>query len=243
MKQKADLDKLLNLGWTRQTNTTSSIGELDLPMLSCHTTVLPEFLALYGEPGRYHEAGDLTGVCFYSYDREFDGIHGLFNAIYHQDEKLLALYRQRFAGVRIFISPDYSQFGDVHTIENAYRLFKTAVVSIWLTNELHGVVIPNITGASGPLTKLLLASLHDCSVVAFSTKGHMNSRAEKEQLRELIRLTVDTLSLQSILVYDTCGDDDQVMRIFEYALAKGINVAIPDNTLKNRNRQRKAVLR
>lgn len=30
------------------------------------------------------------------------------------------------------------------------------------------------------------------------------------------------------------------MRIFKYALAKGINVVIPDNTLKERNKQRKA---
>lgn len=240
MKQKADLDKLLNLGWTRQTNTTSSTSNLDLPMLSCHTTVFPEFLALYGEPGRYHETKDLTGVCFYSYDREFDGIHGLFNAIYHQDEKLLARYKQRFAGVKIFISPDYSQFGDVHTIENVYRLFKAAVVSIWLVNELHAVVIPNITEANETLLNLLLASLQDCSVVAVSTKGHMASQRERERLKKLIRTTVDTLSLKSIVVYDTCGDDDQVMRIFEYALAKGINVVIPDNTLKERNKQRKA---
>lgn len=239
MKHKQNLSKMLNLSWTKLTNTTPATGQWDLPMLSCNTSIIPTFLALYGEPGHYQENGSLTGVCFYSYDAEFDGVHGLYEAIYHDDQRQLEYYQRRFAGVKIFISPDYSQFGDIHNIENVYRLFKAAIVSLWLTNELHAVVIPSITGASENILQLLLASLHNCSVVAFSTKGHMNSSTERERLARMIRITVDTLELNSIVVYDCCGDNEQVLDVFSYAVRQGIHVLIPDNTLKRRNRQRK----
>lgn len=82
----------------------------------------------------------------------------------------------------------------------------------------------------------VLEGLRECSVVAFSTKGYINNAEEREILKKAIEMTVDTLHLKKIIVYDVCKTDEKAMAIFEYAIQKGIDVFIPDNILKNRNK-------
>ena len=139
-----DLKKLLNLQYLRLTNKTYSVGKHDLPELRCDTEVLPDFIALYNHPADYNKTPN-TAVAFYLYDDTFDGIDGLYNAIYYKDEKLLKKFKERFKGVKFFIAPDYSQLGDLDDIENHYRIKKARVVALWLTFELGAIVIPNIT--------------------------------------------------------------------------------------------------
>lgn len=230
----ADLRKRLNLSYLKYTNKTHSAGVHDLPCLSCNTEVLPDYIALYGQPSTYHTTS-LTGVGFWQYDDEFDGIHGLYNAIYYNETKLLDDYRKRFEGVRIFFTPDYSQFGDVDDLEEHYRLKKARVVGIWLAMELGAVVIPFITVPTPASVDFALDGLEDCSVVAFSTKGYVRDEQEKSILKEIVRLTVDTLNLKTIIVYDVCKDDSAVSEIFAYAIERGIKVHVPLNTLKERN--------
>ena len=129
-KPGKELTKLLNLNYTKFSNRTKSVGENDFPELICKTKVYPDYLALYSETSKYHET-DFTCVCFYQYDDEFDGKDGLFNAIYYGVEERLKYFKKRFEGVRFVITPDQSELGDVHRIENDYRIFKSRIIGLW----------------------------------------------------------------------------------------------------------------
>lgn len=170
----------------------------------------------------------------------FDGQNGLWAAIYYGNEKQLQRFKERFAGVRFFISPDYSQLGDVSDIENHHRILRARVVSIWLTTEVGAVVIPLVTFPTLESIDFALDGLEDCEVVAFSTKGSMDDPNKIEILAESVRYTVNRLShLRAIVVYDVCMDDKKAAEVFSYAAEQGIEVVIPPNKLKLRN----AVLR
>lgn len=229
-----DLRRKLNLGYLEYTNKTHASGIHDLPALACDTQVLPDFIALNSQPSTFHTT-PLTAVGFWLYDDEFDGIHGLFNAIYYKEEKLLAKYRERYKGVKIFFTPDYSQFRDVDDIEEHYRLKKARVVGLWLALEMGAVVIPFVTVPTPASVDFALDGLEDCHVVAFSTKGYVNNPLERDILKQIVRLTVDKLDLCAIVVYDVCKDNAAVDDIFAYARACGIKIVVPMNTLKARN--------
>lgn len=64
----------------------------------------------------------------------------------------------------------------------------------------------------------------------------MDDPAENQRLRANIRLTVDKLpKIKTIVAYDVCGTNDATLDTFSYATEKGIEIIIPDNTLKERN--------
>jgi hypothetical protein len=236
-RSQRDLRRLLNLNYLSLTNQTYATGEFDFPVLYCTTKIVPDYLALYNQPGFYHRTA-LTGVCFYIYDPVFDGIHGLFNAIYYDDKKLLAYYKERFKDVSFFISPDYSQFGDLQKVENLIRLWKARVVTLWFIVELHAVAIPNITYISEDSFPLFFSGIERCEVVAFSTKGHVRYAAERSLLKAAVKYAVDHLPLKTIIVYSVCGKDETTLRLFQYAINKGVQVVIPNNSLRERNRGR-----
>lgn len=235
-----DLEKACCLNYLRLTNKTHAVGRWGLPELICTTEVYPDFIALFGQPGLYHHTS-LTAVGFWQYDEVFDGIDGLFNAIYYNDQELLDWYQRRFEGVRIFFTPDYTQFGDVDELEMLYRLKRARIVGLWLAIELHAVVIPFITVPTSADTGVALQGLENCTVVAFSTKGYATHPEELEEIKEMVRQTVETLHPEAIVVYDVCGDNSVVEATFEYAIEQGIKVIVPRNTLKDRNTLRKEV--
>ena len=242
MKSRQTLSKLLNFSYLNYTNRTHSCGVKDLPALYCKTEVYPDFLALYSEPKLYHKT-DRTAVCFYQFDSVFDGKRGLFEAIYHDDTARLSYFKKRFEGVKFIIAPDYSEFGDIHVIENEYRLFKARIVALWFIVEINAIVIPNISFPTERSAEFALDGYEECSVVAISTKSHLQSPVEYERLLWKIRYTVDHLELKAIVVYDACSSDDKAIECFTYAISKGIDVIIPDNTLKSRNAaHKKAVM-
>lgn len=226
-------EKLL-LHYLKYTNTTTLSGEFDLPEMHCHTKVLPDYIALFSQTCDYHKT-PFTAVAFFNYDIAFDGQHGLYNAIFYNNKRDLEKYKKRLKGVRFAIMPDCSQCGDVDHIENLYRLKKARVISIWMTQELGICVIPLITFPNLKYLSWVLEGLHDCSVVAFSTKGCVGDSHEKSVLMEAVRITVETLKLNSILVYDVCKDLHAVEEIFDYAKQKGVEVHCPPNMLKERN--------
>ena len=242
MKSRKTLRKLLNVNFLNYTNKTYSCGEKDLPALYCKTEVYPDFLALYSEPRLYHKT-DMTGVCFYQFDSVFDGKRGLFEAIYHDDAARLEYFKRRFKDVKFIIAPDYSEFGDIHVIENEYRLFKARVVAIWFMVEIGAVVIPNITFPTERSASFALNGYEECEVVAMSTKSHLQDPAEYERLLWKIRYTVDNLKLKCIVVYDVCGSNEKVLECFSYAISNGVKIIIPDNTLKARNASRKKAVK
>ena len=209
-------------------------GDFDLPEMHCHTKVLPDYIAVYQQPSDYHHT-PFTAVSSFSYDDTFDGQHGLYNAIYYDNKRDLERFKKRFSGVRFAIAPDCSQCGDVDHIENLNRLKRSRIISLWMNQEMGISVIPLITFPNLKHLGWVLEGLNDCSVVAFSTKGCVGDLNEKKILTEAVKITVDTLNLRAILVYDVCKDNSAVDEIFAYACEKGIEVKVPSNMLKERN--------
>ena len=216
---------------------TPTSGWLDMPKMYCKNITNIDYIALYTEPGKYHKTPN-TVISFYNYDIKFDDIDGLFNAIYHNIEELQDWYKDRFEGCTIFISPDYSECGDVHMIENLYRIYKARVVSIWLTMECNALVIPNITYSNRNMFGFMLLGLEEVETVAFGTKGNIDDIEEKELLIDAIKYTVDNLhNLKTIIVDSSCNYDETIYDVFEYATINNINVIIPSNTLQLRNKE------
>lgn len=233
MRRKS-IKELLNLNFVDYTNQTYYLGKYDLPYIKCTIGEDLDYLALFSEVKDYHKT-DKTGVCFYQYDNVFDGICGIFNAIYYNDVSLLKFYKERFKDVNYFIAPDYSQVGDAPVVECLYRYFKSRVVSLWLTLEVGAAVIPNITYGRRESFTDMLVGMDDCNVVAFSLKGSMQDIEQKSLLLEAIKYTVDHLNLESIVVYSVSTNNDKVYELFKYAIKKGIKIIIPENSLKSRN--------
>ncbi len=229
-----ELERLLNYSFLSLTNKTVSCGKKDLPALYCNTEVYPDFLALSSERGLYKKT-NRTGICFYEFDKDFDGKSGLFESIYHDDKRRLEYFKRKFAGVKFVISPDYSEFGDIQMIENEYRLFKSRIVALWFIVEIGAIVIPNISFPTERSASFALDGYEECSVVAISTKSHLQNKEEYERLLWKIHFTVDKLNLKAIVVYDVCSDNENALKCFSYAIGKGIEIIIPDNTLKARN--------
>lgn len=235
MKTKENLISLLNLSYLNFTNKTVSKGDMDLPAINCNIKMFPDYIALYSETGLYHKT-ERTAVGFFEYDSDFDGKNGLFWAIYYNVEERLDYFKKRFYGVKYVIVPDFSELGDIHSIENTYRLFKGRLVGLWFMFEIGAVVIPNITFPTKESCNFALSGYENSSVVLFSTKGHMDEPEENQRLRENIRLTVDKMpKIKTIIVYDICSTNDATLDTFSYAISKGIEIIIPNNTLKLRN--------
>lgn len=235
MQNREHLMQLLNLSYLSLTNRTVSRGSMDLPAINCNVSELPDYIALYSERGLYQKT-DHTAVAFFQFDEEFDGKYGLFWAIYYNVEDRLLYFKERFKNVKYVIIPDFSELGDIHKVENIYRLFKGRIVGLWFIFEIGAIVIPNITFPTAESIDFALDGYEDCSVAAISTKGHMQNPIKTMRLKENIRLTVDKLTnLKKIVVYDVCGTNDATLDVFSYANEKDIEIIIPDNTLKKRN--------
>lgn len=238
MRKKKNLKKLLNLGFLDYTNLTSKCGELDMPYIRCKEIPYIDYLATYSQPSTYFYSQN-TCVTFFEYDKFFDGLYGLWNAIYYDVKELQDFYIERFQGVKYFIAPDYSKCGDVSEIENYHRQFRSRIVSIWLSINLNAVVIPLVSCANEIGMKYMLNGLEECTVVAFNAKGPMGDPKQLDIFIQSIRYTVDNLlDLQKIIVYSASSNDEKILKIFDYAIKMGIDVVVPDNMLQMRNRLR-----
>lgn len=239
VRMPEDMCHLLNYNILKLLNRAQRCGPLDMPELHCDTRVFPDYLALYSQKSLYHTS-PMTAVCFYSFDIEFDGRNGLFWAIYFDDKKRLDYFKKRFENIKFFISPDYSVFGDIHKMENLYRIFRARIVALWFSLELHAVVIPNASYVGQESFSIYFSGLEKCSVIAMSAKSHIRYASERKLFEAAIRYAVDNLPLKAIIVYSACGKDETCLKSFSYALDHGVKVIIPDNTLRNRNMQRRA---
>lgn len=210
------------------------LTEYDLPVHHCNPEVYPDFMALNSEPAQYRIT-PLTAVAFYTFDRSFDNIDGLYNAIYYGDKKLLSKYESRYKGVAFVIAPDYSMFDDIWRYENEYRLFKIRIIMLWFVLVIKAVVIPNVPYLATNKLPLYLSGFEDCTVMCFSTKGHVRSAKDRRRIRDNVKYAVDTFPLKTILVYSVCGKDSTSLDLFDYALSKGVDVRIIDNTMRRQN--------
>ena len=140
MKKNINLIRLLNLNYLMLANRTTTCGEMDLPAINCNVSVFPDYIALYSQKSLYRKT-ERTAVAFFQFDQDFDGKYGLYWAIYHNVEDRLAYFKDRFKGVKYVIIPDFSELGDIHKIENNYRLLKGRIVGLWFMFEIGAVVI------------------------------------------------------------------------------------------------------
>ena len=226
----------MNLGFLDYTNLTPKYGELDMPYIRCEVVPKIDYLATYSQPSTYHHS-PFTCLSFFEYDVFFDGLYGLWNAIYYGVLELQQSYIDRFQGIHYFITPDYSKCGDIPGIENEHRQFRSRIVGIWLAINLHAIVIPLVSCANKSSMKYMLDGMDDCNVVAFNAKGPMGDPKQMVIFQEAIQYTVDRLSkLQSIIVYSSSPDTAKVRSYFQYAIDAGIEIQIPDNMLQTRNR-------
>ncbi len=238
MKRKKNLKKLLNMNFIDYTNLTPKCGEFDMPFIKCTKIPKVDYLATYSQPSTYFKTEN-TAVCFFEYDLLFDGLYGLWNAIYYGVEELQEEYVKRFQGVKVFIAPDYSKLGDSCEIENKHRQFRSRIVGIWLSVNLHAIVVPLVSVANRSGMKTMLDGMQKCTVVAFNAKGAMGDAGQLPIFMDSIRYAVDNLpELQEIIVYSASPNKEKVLQVFEYAINKGISIQIPDNMLQSRNRLR-----
>ncbi len=236
MRKKKNLKKLLNLNFLDYTNITTKYGDLDMPYVKCQAIPNIDYMATYSQPSTYfHSPG--TCVSFFEYDLHFDGIKGLWNAIYYDDKDLQNFYINRFHDVKYFVAPDYSKCGDIPEVENYHRQFRSRIVSIWLTMNLNAIVIPLVSCANATGMQYMLDGMQDCTVVAFNAKGPMGDPKQLPIFIQSIKYAVDHLpNLQVIFVYTSSPNTAKILKIFQYAIESGIDVRIPDNMLQARNR-------
>lgn len=234
-----DIKKLLNINIVNLLNSTISTGEEDFPKLKNYYCADPNYLVLYQERAKYKSQPNNV-ICFYSYDLKFDGINGLFNAIYYDDKPLLKEFKGRFNGCKYFIAPDFSQVRTLSEIENKYRYFKMDIVSLWLTLEMNAMVYPNVTFHSRESFKYMLVGYEECEVVAISCKGLLKRKEDRNLLVDAVKYTVDYLkkNLKMIIVYSVSKSDEKIFELFEYATINNIKVVIPPNTLQIQNKRR-----
>ena len=236
IKVEKDLKKLLNLNHLKYTNKTVCCGELDFPEILCDMKEYPDYIALYNQPKDYHRT-DHTCVGFYNFDNEMDGQHGLYNAIKYDNKKDLEFFKKRFAGVRYFMMPDYSIFGDVQAYVNHNRMGIAREVSIWLTMENDSIVIPNLAAGSTKDFKYMFDGYERVKVAGISTKSKLTDKPNRDLLQLTINEAIDRMPcLETFIVYDVSAENKDANLLFEKAIDLGIKVIIPDNSLKIRNR-------
>ena len=236
VKEQRDLKRKLNYNHLRLTNKTICCGELDLPEIQCNLQELPDYIALYSQPSDYHRT-NRTAVSFYDYDNKMDGQHGLYNAIKYDNKRDIEFFKKRFQGVKIFFMPDYSVFGDIQAYENHHRMGRAREVALWLTMENNSIVIPNIAAGSRKDFNYMFDGYEKVKVAGISTKSKLPKREDRELLQETINEALVRMpSLKTFIVYDISADNKDADIMFREAREKGIEVVIPDNSMKIRNR-------
>ncbi|MCR5308048.1 MAG: DUF4417 domain-containing protein [bacterium] len=220
--------KKYGIYYTEITNQSKVDGDDEIPVLPCFLDEAPDYLCLYGNPADYNKTNK-TCLCFYEYDYEFDGINGLFNAIYYKDKKLLDFYKHRFEKVRFVIEPDYSQVRNIEVIEKKYRMFKARVVGLWFLTEMNIPVIPNLNYSNINSFEYMLLGIKEATMIAVSLKGIMGKKKEEDLLMDAIKYTVDNSKVKIFVVFSTGVIDEKVNQYFEYAVKQGVQFIIPNN--------------
>ena len=236
IRKEKELRYQLNYGIADLLNQ-AVLTKYHLPIHHCNPGVYPDYIALNTEKEKFHLTS-ATAVGFYSYDCTFDKIDGLYNAIYYKNKRLLKKYKEMYADVKFVIAPDYSLFDDVWQWENDSRLLKIRVIMLWFVLEIKAVVIPNAIYISTEKLPKYLSGLEECTTFCFSTKGQVRYAKNRARVKETVKYIVDNFYIKVILVYSACGKDETSLKLFEYAISKGIEVRIVDNTLRRRNQSR-----
>ena len=74
-------------------------------------------------------------------------------------------------------------FDDIWPYENESRLLKVRVIMLWFVIEIGAIVIPNAIYVSVDKLPKYLSGLERCTVMCFSTKGHVRHAKKRATTR------------------------------------------------------------
>lgn len=242
MKKIKDLDKQLNLSIAKLLEKAILTDDYHLPVHHCTPQVLPKGLQLYRKCKSF-KIGPWEALGLYIFDRVFDNKNGLYTAIYLNDRKQLAYYKNFFSKANFIIAPDYSIFDDIDNRENEYRLLKIRICMLWLVLNTAAVIIPNAIYVQIEKAPEYYSGLESCSVIAFSTKGHIRYTRDRHRVKEHVKFVTDNFpNLKHILVYSVCGKDEKSLSLFKYAADHGIEIHILENRQRTLNMKKLGVI-
>ncbi len=242
MKQIKNLDKKLNLSIMKLLEKAVLTDDYHLPVHHCSPQLLPKGLKLYRKCKSFTiDPWEALGL--YVFDRVFDNKNGLYTAIYLNDRKQLAYYKSFFSKANFIIAPDYSIFDDIDERENEYRLLKIRICMLWLVLNTVAVVIPNAVYVPIEKAPEYYSGLESCSVMVFSTKGHIRYSRDRRRVKEHVKFVTDNFpNLKCLLVYSVCGKDDKSLSLFKYAADHGIEIQILENKQRTLNMKKAGVI-
>lgn len=192
-----------------------------------------DYLALYTDLKDYKRKN--TAVCFYQDDIYYDGIGGLFNAIYYKDEKLINKFYNRFKNNPIILETDYSLSGDVHLFENLFRKFKGHYVIDFMKREWNKIVIPQVSFVDKYTKKIILKTIKPSSVVCLSTKGMLKENSQLSLFNEIIDTLISDIKPSVIYLYNVAVKSQMLKHQINRLKEANIKVIIPSNKLLLRN--------
>lgn len=160
----------------------------------------------------------------------FDGVHGLYNSIIYQDEKRLALFRERFKNVKYIVGPDYSLFGDFPVALQIFNIYKSRVCMAWLKANTKAVIIPNIRWTFDFSYEFAFDGIMKGSNIAISILGQIRDKDNRKMFFDGFKEAIDRIEPKSILVYGFVTESN-FDEIFGYAESKGIKIIIPHSKI------------
>jgi hypothetical protein len=201
-----------------------------MPLIGCFDNISKiDYLSLYSDLQDYQKT-DNTCVCFYQYDHVFDGVHGLYNSIIYQDEKRLALFRERFKNVKYIVGPYYSLFGDFPVALQIFNIYKSRVCMAWLKANTKAVIIPNIRWTFDFSYEFAFDGIMKGSNIAISILGQIRDKDNRKMFFDGFKEAIDRIEPKSILVYGFVTESN-FDEIFGYAESKGIKIIIPHSKI------------
>lgn len=205
-------------------------GDYDMPVVGNFDNIDDiDYLALYSDTKDYKKTEN-TCICFYQYDHVFDGIHGLYNSIIYQDEKRLAIFKERFKDVKYIIAPDYSLFGDFPNAMQIYNVYKSRVCLCWLKANTSASIIPNVRWSLPFSYDYCFDGITWGSNIAIGLLGQMQNKENKKIFLDGFKKAIDTINPKAIIAYGFITESN-FEEFFGYAVSKGIKILIPHSKI------------
>lgn len=205
-------------------------GDYDMPLIgNLNDISCIDYLSLYSDLQDYHKTNN-TCVCFYQYDKVFDGIHGLFNSIIYKDEMRLQKFRERFRGVKYIVAPDYSLFGDFPNALQIFNVYRSRLVASWLIANTNAIVIPNVRWTFDFTYEYCFDGIIKGSNIAVGILGQMHHKENKTMFLAGLRKAIDVINPKSILAYGYITEEN-LDEYFGYARKKGIEIIVPHSKI------------
>lgn len=211
-------------------NNVLVTGKYDMPVIGYFGSELPDYLALYSNIQDYHFTPN-TCITFFQYDEQFDSIKGLWNAIIHQNEKLLNSYKERFKSVKFIVCPDYSITGDMPLAMQIFNVYRSRVVAIWLREFCGCTIIPNLRFNNEKSYDYCFDGIAYNSIVCLSILGLCSKPEDIRNLINGLHETILRINPLKIIVYGECTDK-KFNYIFEECFQKGIEIIRPNSRTK-----------